>query len=152
MNIDNKNDEKVLIRFDGGSRGNPGLSGAGAVIYSIKYNHINEIVPVKELHSISKLMDVISTNNQAEYTGLIIGLRLAKQQGYRSLEIQGDSSLVVNQITGVFKCKSTNLIQLCKKAKHLLSEFETFNISHIYRCNNKRADELVNEAMNNGVV
>lgn len=128
----------VLIQFDGGSRGNPGISGAGAVIYT------NTGI---ELQSTSKFVGAKNTNNQAEYTGLIIGMELAKKHGYRKLEIQGDSKLVVNQVTGVFSCKSNNLKDLCDKAKSLIHEFDEVTISHIYRDKNKRADELANIAM-----
>jgi ribonuclease HI len=130
--------EHVLIQFDGGSRGNPGISGSGAVIYN---------TDGVELHSVSKLLNGSHTNNQAEYTALIIGLELAKEHGYRKLQIQGDSNLVVNQVTGVFKCKSANLKDLCDTAKSLIMEFDEVTISHIYRDKNKRADELANIAM-----
>jgi ribonuclease HI len=135
---------KVLIQFDGGSRGNPGVSGAGAVIYSIQNDGI---IPFKELHSTTTLLTGTATNNQAEYTGLIIGLELAKKHGYKHIRIQGDSNLIVNQINGKFKCKSKNLTDLYTKAKRLVDEFDEVTISHIYRDKNKRADELANEAM-----
>jgi ribonuclease HI len=132
--------DHVLMQFDGGSRGNPGISGSGAVIYNSSG---------LELHSVSKLLNGSHTNNQAEYNALIIGLELAKEHGYRKLEIQGDSNLVVNQVNGVFKCKSDNLKDLCQLAKLLIREFEEVTISHIYRDKNKRADELANFAMDN---
>jgi thymidine kinase len=142
----NKNTD-VLIQFDGGSRGNPGLSGAGAVIYSIVKGLDDTLVIGDELHSVKKLLRGSATNNQAEYTGFIIGMELAKKHGYRNVEVQGDSKLIVNQINGVFECKSKNLVDLCDRARFLKSEFENINISHIYRDKNKRADELANEAM-----
>jgi thymidine kinase len=129
---------KVLIQFDGGSRGNPGISGAGAVICNSTG---------VELHSDSRFLGVNNTNNQSEYVGLIIGLELAKKHGYRNLEIQGDSKLVVNQINGVFECKSCNIIALYEQAKSLINDFDNVTLSHIYRDKNKRADELANKAM-----
>lgn len=146
------NNTDVLIQFDGGSRGNPGLSGAGAVIYSIVKGLDGTFVIDKELHSVKKLLTGSATNNQAEYTGFIIGMELAKKHGYRNVEVQGDSKLIINQINGVSECKSKNLIDLCNRARFLKSELENINISHIHRDKNKRADQLANQAMDSGAV
>jgi ribonuclease HI len=126
-----------LLKFDGCSKGNPGLAGAGAVIYL----HDNEI------WSENFFVGEKFTNNHAEYAGLILGLQQAKAMGIKILRVEGDSQLVINQMLGIYKCKSLNLIELYDKAKDLESSFEKVYYNHIYRTENKRADELSNIAI-----
>ena len=128
---------EYLLQFDGCSKGNPGLSGAGAVIY----NYENEI------WGKSVFVGNKNTNNQAEYTGLIIGLTEAKNVGIKHLTVEGDSLLVIKQMRDEYKVKSDKLLELHKKAKELANSFETISFNHIYRNNNKRADELSNLAL-----
>jgi ribonuclease HI len=130
---------QYILRFDGCSKGNPGLSGAGAVIY----NNNNEI------WGKSVFVGKNHTNNQAEYTGLIIGLEEAINMGINSLTVEGDSMLVIKQMNNEYKVKSNNLIELHNKAKELAEKFTNITFSHIYRNNNKRADELSNIALYN---
>jgi ribonuclease HI len=125
------------MNFDGCSRGNPGLSGAGAVIY-----HDND-----EIWSGSFFVGEQSTNNHAEYAGLILGMQQAIQLKIKNLLIKGDSQLVINQMEGKYKCSSPNLIQLYEKAKEMESEFDNIHYQHIYRNENKRADYLSNFAV-----
>ena len=127
------------MNFDGGSRGNPGLSGAGAVIY-----HFD-----KEIWSESFFVGVNSTNNHAEYAGLILGLQQAKAFNIKHLKVEGDSLLVINQMKGSYKCRSENLIELYDKAKELEKCFENIHYCHVLRNKNKRADELSNLAIDN---
>ena len=82
-----------LLKFDGCSKGNPGLAGAGAVIY-----HDN-----KEIWYDSFFVGEKFTNNHAEYAGLILGLQQAKDMEIKSLRIEGDSQLVINQMKGIYK-------------------------------------------------
>ena len=92
--------------FDGCSKGNPGLAGAGAVIY----NHLN-----KEIWCKSSFVGKKETNNVAEYSGLILGLEEAvKMEGgcIRNLIVKGDSKLIIEQMKGNYKVNSPNLLQL----------------------------------------
>jgi ribonuclease HI len=125
------------MNFDGCSKGNPGLAGAGAVIY-----HFD-----KEYWADSFFVGENFTNNHAEYAGLILGLQQAKALGITHLKVEGDSLLVINQMKGLYKCKSINLIELYEKARELESHFETIEYEHIFRNKNKRADELSNIAI-----
>jgi len=140
---DKKLPEKVYpefdykLMFDGGSRGNPGLSGAGAVIY-----HFD-----KKIWSESFFVGENATNNHAEYAGLILGLQQAKALNIKCLKIEGDSLLVINHMKGIYKCRSDKLIELYDKAKELESYFEIIEFNHILRNKNKIADHLSNIAI-----
>jgi len=128
---------EYLLKFDGCSKGNPGVSGAGAVIY----NNDNEIW-MKSVYVGDK-----NTNNEAEYTGLIIGLTEAINLNIKNLAVEGDSLLVIKQMKGEYAVKSENLKDLHEVAKKLSDTFETITFNHIYRNNNERADELSNIAI-----
>ena len=139
-----KNDKPTLVtefeykmNFDGCSKGNPGLAGAGAVIYYLGQEYWSESFFVGENF----------TNNHAEYAGLILGLQKAKLLGIKSLKVEGDSLLVINQMKGLYKCKSINLIDLYEKVKELEKSFEKIEYVHVFRNHNKRADELSNIAI-----
>ena len=125
------------LQFDGCSKKNPGLAGAGAVIY--KYS--------KEIWSGKLFVGTNSTNNYAEYSGLIIGLEKAVELNIKALHVEGDSLLVINQMTGKYKCNSENLIEPHNKAKELAVKFDSINFVHIFRNKNVRADELSNHAV-----
>ena len=125
------------LQFDGCSKKNPGLAGAGAVIY--KYS--------KEIWSGKLFVGTNSTNNYAEYSGLIIGLEKAVELNIKALHVEGDSLLVINQMTGKYKCNSPNLIEPHNKAKEMAAKFESINFVHIFRNKNARADELSNHAV-----
>ena len=109
--------------FDGCSKGNPGLSGAGAVIY--KNNN--------EIWSGTSFVDTQATNNQAEYAGLILGLQKACEMNIKSLLVKGDSQLVIYQMTGKYKCNSPNLLDLFVTAKNLEQNFEIIEYNHVLR-------------------
>jgi len=130
---------EYLLRFDGCSKGNPGKAAAGAVIYQ------NE----KEIWSGSRLVGYNETNNYAEYMGLIMGLNKAIELNITELQVEGDSMLVIKQMTGKNKVNSPNLIELHKLATQMKSQFKTITFEHIYRDKNTRADELCNEAIKN---
>ena len=125
------------LQFDGCSKNNPGLAGAGAVIYK------NGI----EIWSNHLFVGTNNTNNYAEYMGLIFGLEKAIELNIKTLHIEGDSLLVINQMIGKYKCNSQNLIELYNKAKILVSDFDEIKFSHIFRNKNVRADELSNNAV-----
>jgi ribonuclease HI len=126
-----------IMNFDGCSKGNPGLAGVGAVIYCLD----------DEIWSGSLFLGKNATNNQSEYTGLIFGLQQALDMNIKTLMVKGDSQLVINQMTGKYKCNSENIIELYKKAKELEKRFENIYFVHVLRHLNKRADELSNEAI-----
>jgi ribonuclease HI len=125
------------LQFDGCSKKNPGLAGAGAVIY--KYS--------KEIWSGCLFVGTNATNNYAEYSGLILGLEKAVELNIKVLHVEGDSLLVINQMTGKYKCNSENLIEPHNKAKELAAKFDSINFVHIFRNKNVRADELSNKAV-----
>ncbi len=125
------------LYVDGGSRGNPGPSGAGAVIKG------PDGTVVKRL----KKGLGMGTNNRAEYMALIMGVEAARKLGAERLCIYADSELMVRQISGRYKVKSPVLQPLYKRARGLLSSFKTFKITHIPRALNSEADGLANEAM-----
>lgn len=129
---------EYVMNFDGSSKGNPGLAGAGVVIY--KNN--------QEYWSTCKFVGY-KTNNQSEYSALIIGLKEALNQGINTLCVYGDSLLVINQINGLFCVKSPLLVELYNEAIELKKQFKYIEFNHVYRENNKRADELSNLALEN---
>lgn len=126
-----------ILRFDGCSKGNPGLAGCGAAIY-----HDND-----EIWSGYMYVGDNSTNNHAEYTGLILGLQQALEMNIVSLAVEGDSQLVINQMNKIYNCKSPNLFELYEKANELTKKFKIITFNHIYRKQNKRADQLSNIAI-----
>lgn len=125
------------MNFDGCSKNNPGLSGAGAVIY-----HFD-----KEIWSEDSFVGDMVTNNHAEYAGLILGLKQAKLLNIKNLQVEGDSLLVINHMKGLYKCKAINLIDLYEKAKEIEKHFDYIEYNHVLRNKNKRADELSNIAV-----
>ena len=130
-------DFDYILRFDGGSRGNPGIAGCGAVIY---YNNC-------EIWGSYLNIGKTQTNNYAEYMGLILGLEEALKRNIKEILVEGDSLLVINQLTNKYKCKSENLLELNAKAVSLSKQFHNISFNHILRNKNKRADELSNMAM-----
>jgi ribonuclease HI len=122
---------------DGGSRGNPGPAAYGVVVRDPR----GEIV--------ARLKKYIgnNTNNVAEYFGLIAALDYAQNHGVRALRIESDSELMVKQMRGQYKVKSEELKPLFERAKKISQTFESFRISHVYREQNKEADALVNQAL-----
>ena len=133
-NIESELTPPYVLNFDGCSKGNPGPSGAGAVIYH------NDA----EIWSGHQFVGSHSTNNQAEYNGLLLGLNQAITLGIKQLHVRGDSMLVIKQMRGEFKVNSPNVIELYNSAKKLERQFEKVTYEHVYRHNNTRADELSN--------
>jgi ribonuclease HI len=89
----------------------------------------------------------LATNNEAEYTALIRGIELAREEGATELELVGDSELIVKQVQGEYRVKKDDLKPLNATAHRLLSELDSWSIRHVRREHNARADELVNEAL-----
>ncbi len=125
------------LMVDGASRGNPGEAGCGAVIYDEQ----GEIL--KELTSYLGS----STNNVAEYQGLLMGLEGVIKLGGKKLQIRSDSELLVRQLNGVYRVKDEKLKVLYRKALDLLGRLEAYRIIHVRREYNKLADRLANLAI-----
>jgi len=91
-----------------------------------------------------------TTNNVAEYSGLLDALAVAAQEGAREVEIISDSELLVKQMLGQYKVKHPNLIPMHAEAKSLVRRFARFSIRHTLRAGNKDADRLANLAVDRG--
>jgi ribonuclease HI len=130
---------EYVMYFDGCSKGNPGKSGAGAVIY-----HNSE-----EIWSQSAYVGEKETNNYAEYHGLILGLNGALEMNINNLTVYGDSNLVINHLNGKYKISSENLMALYCKSMDFSEKFTNITFQHVYRTENSRADQLANDALNN---
>ncbi len=130
-----------ILRFDGGSRGNPGNGGAGAII------GITSDIGEVDLWSGQFWLGENCTNNRAEYVGLVFGLKKAVELGVQELEVQGDSLLIVKQMTGEYRVSSDNLKPLHQLARGLANQIPKISFKHISRSQNGRADALVNKAL-----
>ncbi|OBK52406.1 bifunctional RNase H/acid phosphatase [Mycobacterium sp. 1081908.1] len=129
---------KVVVEADGGSRGNPGPAGYGAVVRTADRSTV-----LAE----SKQAIGVATNNVAEYRGLIAGLDDALQMGATEVEAFLDSKLVVEQMSGRWKVKHPDLIELHAQARKLASRFDRVSYAWVPRARNSHADRLANEAM-----
>jgi probable phosphoglycerate mutase len=125
---------------DGGSRGNPGPAGYGAVI---------EDPAGKVVARLSAFLGR-QTNNYAEYKGLLAVLAWAQEHGARRLRVVSDSELMVKQMKGQYKVASPGLRPLWEEAKGLARRLERFEMRHTLRGGNKDADQLANDAMDKG--
>ncbi len=126
---------------DGGSRGNPGPAGYGAVVED------------PEGRTVAKLSHFLGlvTNNVAEYSGLLAVLTWARENGAKRLRVISDSELMVKQMQGKYKVASPGLRPLWEQARQLSRQLEGFEIRHTLRGGNKIADQLANEAMDEGM-
>ncbi|MDV3128073.1 bifunctional RNase H/acid phosphatase [Mycobacterium sp. 21AC1] len=129
---------KVIVEADGGSRGNPGPAGYGAVVFTADH----AVVLAERKESIGR-----ATNNVAEYRGLIAGLEAAAAQGATDVAVSMDSKLVVEQMTGRWRVKHPDLVVLRQEAAELAAGFDHISYSWIPRARNSHADRLANEAM-----
>lgn len=127
---------KIILYSDGASLGNPGKAGIGFLLYSSDRRLIN-----KDAKPIG-----VATNNVAEYLALIYGMQAALSKGARELICYSDSELLVNQVTGKYKVRNTNLLLLYNQVKHLIGLFEIVRFNHISRDNNSEADKLAKKA------
>lgn len=129
---------KVIVEADGGSRGNPGPAGYGAVVLSADHERV-----LGE----SKAGIGRATNNVAEYRGLIAGLEEAAALGATEVVVAMDSKLVVEQMSGRWRVKHADLIPLHRRAAEVASAFDRISYAWIPRAENAHADRLANEAM-----
>jgi ribonuclease HI len=126
-----------LLMVDGAARGNPGDAGCGAAICD------ESGAVVKEL---SRYLDR-TTNNVAEYEGLLIGLDALIQLGRKKIRVQSDSQLLVRQLNGEYRVKDEKLKVLYQRALTLLRQFDSYRILHVYREMNRVADRLANRGI-----
>ena len=131
----------ITAHCDGGSRGNPGPAGYGAVI---------ENANGQVLARLSEFLGR-QTNNYAEYSGLLAVLKWALEHGQPRLKVVSDSELMVKQMKGQYKVASPALKPLWEEARGLARKLERFEIGHTLRGGNKEADRLANEAMDRGM-
>ncbi len=128
---------RLVVHVDGGSRGNPGPA-AGAAVISTDDGEL--------LAQASELLGVV-TNNVAEYRGLLLGVRRARELGATELELINDSELIAKQLSGVYKVKHPDMRPLHAQALALLREFDEWSIRSVPRAQNEQADALVNAAL-----
>ena len=129
---------RVIVEADGGSRGNPGPAGYGAVVRDADTGQL--------LSEVAAGIGVAS-NNVAEYRGLIAGLQAALDVGADVVEVRMDSLLVVNQMSGTWKVKHEAMRPLAAEAAALVRRFGRVTFAHVPRERNTHADRLANEAM-----
>jgi probable phosphoglycerate mutase len=128
----------VIVEADGGSRGNPGPAGYGAVVLDADTGE----VLAERLGGLG-----VATNNVAEYQGLIAGLRAAAELGADAVEARMDSKLVVEQMSGRWKIRHAQLQPLAQQARELAASFGRVTYQWVPRERNRRADRLANDAM-----
>jgi ribonuclease HI len=128
---------RVVIHTDGACRGNPGISGAGVVVTA---------EDGRVLSRIARFLGQM-TNNMAEYTALLIGLKEAQRLGAEEVTVRSDSELLVRQLNGRYRVKSEGLRILFDSATDLLRSFKRWRAVHVPREQNQEADRLANEAI-----
>lgn len=131
---------RLIARVDGGSRGNPGPAGYGVVLETEAGAVCGEL----------KAFLGRQTNNYAEYQGLLAALRWAREHGVGEIEVRADSELMVRQMTGRYQVRSEALRPLFEEARALAAAFAGFRIVHVPREENRAADRLANQAMDDG--
>jgi ribonuclease HI len=132
---------KVVVNVDGGARGNPGPAAVAAV------------ATTPEGEALAERNEYIgdATNNVAEYRALLLGLDLARELGASEVEVVNDSELVARQIGGEYKVKHAGLRPLYADAMRSLRDFDGWAVRAVRREDNSRADELVNEALDDAL-
>jgi ribonuclease HI len=129
--------KEAKLYTDGGSRGNPGPSASGFAILDMK----DQIIAKEGIYL------GVTTNNQAEYQALKLGLEQARKMGISTVHVYMDSMLVVNQMKGIFKVKNRDLWPIHEAIRQLSATFKQISFTHVPREFNKIADGAVNEAL-----
>jgi len=127
---------KHQVFCDGASRSNPGDASIGVSIS----------LDGKEIHTISKEIG-IATNNEAEYQALIDGLNYCIENSINEVDVFLDSKLVIEQVKKNYKVKAHNLKEYNSQVENMIKEFKYIEFKHVYREDNKRADQLANIAL-----
>jgi ribonuclease HI len=130
----------IRIFCDGGSRGNPGPAGIGAVVLDAASE------PPRRLAAVSETIG-IATNNVAEYTALIRALEVAAEFEATRVEVRADSQLLIRQLEGRYRVKNAGLAPLHRRAQELLAPYREVDLQHVRREDNTDADALVNAAL-----
>ena len=133
---------KLVVHVDGGARGNPGPAAVGVVVSTPDGEVLDEVGEVIG----------VSTNNVAEYRGLLLGLERARVLGATEVEVVNDSELVARQVQGDYKVKHAGLKPLHQQALTALRAFDRWSIRSVPRERNARADALVNAALDGEAV
>ena len=128
---------RVVVHVDGGARGNPGPAAAAAVVSAPDGAVLDRAA--------ERLGE--TTNNVAEYRGLLLGLRRAAALGATEVEVVNDSELVARQVNGDYKVKHAAMKPLHAEAMALLARFDAWSMRNVPRAQNAEADRLVNEAL-----
>ncbi len=128
----------LIVYSDGGSRGNPGPSSSGFVILDAREDVIHQ----------GGMYLGITTNNQAEYHGVRLGLEKALEMRAKTVDFRLDSLLVVNQLNGIYKIKNRELWPIHERIKELVPKFEKVTFTHVRREFNQLADGMVNKILN----
>ena len=128
---------KGRLFTDGGARGNPGPAA---------YAYVLEAEDGTVLEARGEAIGV-ATNNVAEYSALVAGLRGAEDAGVTELEVRSDSELMVKQMRGEYRVKNRDLQALFLDASRLARELGRVTFTHVRREHNELADRLVNEAL-----
>jgi ribonuclease HI len=130
--------ERVQVFTDGASRGNPGKGSCAAVILDSSDSMVAQS---------KKFLGIDITSNVAEYEGLLLGLKLAKEEGYENVRMCLDSELVVKQATGEYKVRKPHLQGMHREAQELAKQFAQISYQHVPREENWKADALANSAI-----
>lgn len=126
----------AIAYIDGGARGNPGPAGYGVLIQTVDGETAELKGPLG-----------ITTNNVAEYQGLLAALRWALTHGVRRLHVRSDSELLVRQMNGQYRVRHPGLQPLHQEARALARQIGEVRFEHVRRDMNREADRLANEAM-----
>lgn len=132
---------RIRLYTDGGSRGNPGPAASGAVLLALRGEEEGEV-----LARVSRYLGR-DTNNQAEYTAIIIGLERARTLGATEVDVVMDSELAVRQLNGIYKVKNPEIAKRFVEVHNLVQDFDKVTFRHVPREKNKQADALVNECI-----
>ena len=135
--VNKSSDDVLTIYSDGGSRGNPGPSAAGYIVLNSRQEVIAEGGEYLG----------ITTNNQAEYQGVRLGLEKAIELGYKKVDFKLDSMLVVNQMKGIYKIKNRELWPINERIRMLMAGFDRVTFTHVNRQFNQLADGMVNKTL-----
>jgi ribonuclease HI len=128
---------RVTVHVDGGARGNPGPAAAAAVVSDEAGNVLDE----------ASVLLGRTTNNVAEYRGLLLGLERARALGATEVEVVNDSELVAHQVNGRYKVRHPDMKPLHAEALAALAGFDAWTVKPVPRARNAEADALVNQAL-----
>jgi len=130
---------RAHVYFDGAARGNPGPAAIGWVIVT------SDGIVTEGNDRIGN-----TTNNRAEYEALVRALEIADEYGFDEVDVRGDSELIVKQVRGEYDTNNPELREYRVQVRELLDRFDEWSLSHVPRDINERADNLANEAFEDG--